>query len=345
MKRPVAVILAIAILGAVAFCFLRPLPGDVLLIVEDKKDKVYTFTESQPFELSGKDAERIDVIYSRITSLGENVAIAMELRSADSRCYTFGSSVYINGEKNYDMELNDLERRYLYTEKYENGSWKACENGGYGMTYPNPYVRYVQWAFSSDDKILFHFPLNTDEPGRYRITFYFRDYIPVSSEDMRVGGSSGDGLYEASFEYDVPGRSLFSSEPRVGAFWMQDWTNDDSHYPDFEGNIAQTTLLITNWRMGHGYLQSEGSGLMRRTDSGEYVSDDTAVVGYALLENNYVNFPDRVYEHHVRPVTLNLMHWEYGAEYRLTLVFTENEDGTGEQRVLQLRLKFAEAEN
>ena len=58
MKRPVAVVLAIAIVGAVAFCFLRPVPGEVPFIVEGRSDTVYTFTEPQPFEARRRSASR-----------------------------------------------------------------------------------------------------------------------------------------------------------------------------------------------------------------------------------------------------------------------------------------------
>ncbi len=339
MKRSVAVILAIAIVGAVAFCFLRPVPGEVQFIIEDKSDKVYTFTEPQPFKLSGKDAERIEAVYKRTTSFLNDPRLALALRSADGGYYTFGSSRFVNGEEHRDKEL----KGDFFTERYENGGWTACENGWWqsdtiGIWPP------VKNAFSSTEELYSSFPLNTDEPGRYRITFYFRDYIPASSKAPRNGGSSGDGLYEASFEYDVPGRSLSSTEPKVGNFWMRDLTNDTPPYPGKQ-NIAQMTLLITNWRIGFGYLQEDGSGIMRRTESGEYVPDDTFIVGYAPQENNYLDPSDKERDHldyYVRPLTMNLLNWEYGAEYRLTLVFTENEDGTGEKCSVTLNFRFDE---
>ncbi len=333
MKRPVAVILAIAIVGAVAFCFLRPLPGDVPFIVEGRSDTVYTFTEPQPFELSGKDAERIEAVYTETFSRGAYTSMGITFRSTDDRCYTFGSTLYTHGEGTGDPEHNSY-----FTEKYENGKWCACENGSMPMWggYLIGRANYVTWAFSSTEEMLpYNIPLNIDEPGRYRITFCFRDYIPSSSEDMRSAGSSGEGLYEASFEYDVPGRSLFSAKPRVGSFTMQDTS---AHYD----TCAELDMVLTNWRIGFGYLQEDGSGIMRRTDSGEYVPDDTVVIAYGFSENNFLLSSEEKRDYYVRPLAVSLLYWEYGAEYRLTLVFTENEDGTGEKCSVTLNLRFDE---
>ncbi len=339
MKRPVAVILAIAIAGAVAFCFLRPVPGKVQFIIEDKSDTVYTFTEPQPFKLYGKDAERIEAVYERTDSFSKYPLLGLALRSADGRYYTLGSSVYVNSEEHRDPEIE----HDFFTERYENGGWTACDNMEWSASGPGFFLPlgYVENAFSSTEERYFAFPLNTDKPGRYRITFYFRDYIPASSKAPRNGGSSGDSLYEASFEYDVPGHSLFSREPKVADFSMLDWTGD-LRYGVVDGTYAHMSMALTNWRIGFGYLQEEGSGIMRRSESGEYVPDDTFIVGYAPRENNYLDPSDEEGDFYVRALTMNLLNWEYGAEYRLTLVFTENEDGTGEECSVTLDLRFDE---
>ncbi len=332
MKRPLAIVLTVAIFATVAMCFLRPMHSSASFIVEDEPGKVYTFTEPQQLELGGRDAERVEIEYVR-TDAHLDSAVVLSFKSADDGCYTLGSSVYKDG-------IEDERGAMFLTERYERGEWRACENVETAVSEISlmPEI-YVRRAFSSSETRTEFVALNTDEPGRYRVTFYFREYIPASTKNMRRGGSSGENLYEAAFEYEVPTRSRFSSEPRVASLSMRDYSDDPDWAERFNTTVAQINLLITNSHIGYGYLQKDECGLVRLGDSGEYVPDNAVRITYGEIIN-YIADPKP--EYYVRPAQMNIWGWEYGAEYRLTMTLTENPDGSGKQYTLTLHLRFDE---
>lgn len=334
MKRPLALVLTIAIFAAVAVCFLRPIHGSVPFIVEDEPDKVYTFAKPEPLELIGRDADLIQAEYVSTSVSMDDAAVILSIKSVDDACYTLGASVYENG-----IEVD--HKPPFITERYENGEWRAYADGWWFVSYVGGVLGNVRPAFSSSEALSESFKLSIDEPGRYRITFYFRDYIPASEKYLHRGGSSGDGLYEASFEYEVPARKLLSTSPRVANFSMRDYSDVSEWAERFGTNVAQINMLITNSHIGYGYFQRDKSRIEMLTDSGEYIPADEVQITYGEVIN-CTDRPEPFDEYCVRPVCTNIWGWEYGAEYRLSMTFTENEDGSGEQYTLTLNLRFDE---
>lgn len=162
------------------------------------------------------------------------------------------------------------------------------------------------------------------EPGRYKCCLYFRE--AVSNENYHY--TTGSERYSISFEYEIP-------EASVNRFDLASLTvveGDDSY-----GLRVDPTIRANRGKPP--YLdRAEGKLEMRTEDGWEDISDLLRL----CPENDKRRFAgndvdgflsqDRMYTEPLDP----------DGEYRITLCYRENEDGTGGRYELTLRLKPVE---
>ncbi len=205
------------------------------------------------------------------------------------------------------------------------GEWDWYSNSMYAMAvlamhdagpkYP------ILWSGESEYTSL---TLPVCEPGRYKCCLYFRE--AVSNENHHY--KTGTDLYSISFEYEIP-------EASVNRF-------DLASLGVLEGDESYGLCVEPTIRANRGkppYLdRAEGKLEMRTEDGWEDISDLLRLCPEddkrRFAGNDVDGFlsQDRMYTEPLDP----------DGEYRITLCYRENEDGTGGLYELTLRLKPVE---
>ena len=355
-RKAIAWTAALLIVAVVAACFLRPAPRD---------KEVYTISQPVKMELYGKDADRFEVYilgFSAVnSSLGPDFRIAV--RSLDGNYYSLGKTVWKNGR---DWWSEGGHGVFGYVERMGEDGWEEYltigDAGTYLAIFSGSIYNFI-WPTEEkapeEDISVTSFPYWT--PGRYRVTMFARDYIPTEEkryENVAVDrfGSSGDELYEFCFEYDVPERT----DAPIDVMLV--------HLETGENRLTGEPYAVLNASLrANGDIRHIQADTMRfeRLDpkTGEYeevtVEDGDAIMDFMDYWPYWENvkwiresiekgrYDDVKYDMEDRLSTLALQRtvlqgWNTEDEYRLTVDFAENVDGSGERYTVAIRLRFTD---
>ena len=174
-------------------------------------------------------------------------------------------------------------------------------------------------------RILLPFPIH--ESGTYRLTYKMRE----STGDY----STGDTLYSISHTVTVP-------EATDSRF--------DIVSVDYIGQGGVYVAIRPNTDGAALYLDRARGTIEKKSDGGEYTDITDTDVGLSmnlLPEDDEGRYYDTATEPRLCGYDDLFMFRQFltlkdAGEYRLTLFFTRNPDGTGEQYTLRLNLKFGE---
>lgn len=359
MKRKImAWTAAILIIAAVSACFLRPL-------ARPRNETLYTISEPVKIELYGKDADRFEVYILGFGTfdrgLDPNFRIAV--RSLDGNYYSLGRTRWVEGwSANHSAFKGphyegDNDTSFGYVERLGEGGWEKCvsmyDTRAYNLGFTGVIYNFI-WPTEQKTPEEYNSEMNLPyrAPGRYRVTMFARDYVPKMDDPyISYEGSSGDRMYEFQFEYEVPERS---EEPiEVMRLHLETGVNE------MTGEV--TALLNASLRANGNirYIQPDTMAFERRDPlTGRYsevVSDSKYGAFWFQNTRTYINAERRLRES-AESGSLNydieevlsiipmynvcLFGWNTRDEYRLSVDFTENVDGSGERYTLTLRLEF-----
>ena len=363
MKRKIiawtAVLLIVAVVAA---CFLRPAPRD---------KEVYTISQPVKMELCGKDADRFEVYVVGFFAWNNDLIpdFKIAVRSLDGNYYSLGKSRWVEGWNTAWYSIvghpydEDAETCFGYVERLGENGWEKVTQIGDAATYMAMFTgRINNFICPKEERTPEEYVSYTNIPyripGHYRVTLFARDYIPpedryYENQGIDQYGSSGDELYEFQFEYEVPKRS---EEPlEVMLLHLEIGGSDMTG--------ATAAILNASLRANENirYVQPDTMVFERRDPlTGRYtevVSDSKYGAFWFQNTRTYINAERRLRES-AESGSLNydieemlttipmynvcLFGWNTRDEYRLSVDFTEHEDGTGERYTLTLRLRFDE---
>ncbi len=229
--------------------------------------------------------------------------------------YTFGARVYCSRPLAF---TNVLVERKTDGEWVEVGSYE-CKTGVMqpGWRLMPPYDLITNGIGILD------VPFSFVDPGKYRITYYFLDFF-IDEEDIANdidGDRLGDEAYHVSHTYTVV---------------------EDSGSPyDILGvgcldNPFGPAYFKVIYRCNNGkpiYFDEFFMGKLEMLDGDEWVEISGEDGGVTSSD-----FPE--YRNYDGKLGIRCSFPDYNREYRLTLRFTENEDGSGEEYLLTLLLAF-----
>ena len=213
----------------------------------------------------------------------------------------------------------------------EDGTVTACGAGA--SRNVSPFDIVVLYP-DSTNVIATDFPFFS-EPGTYRVTYYFRN---VMDEHLPVKQNLGDEEYELSHTVVVPEITdrlfdLLSLDSRGYNPGLK--RGFENTYSDTDKKV---TLILTLRRNGEKTLFAESSKLEWLRD-GKW-EEVPAVEGQESSVDALRSYPEEDDERIVL-VSADGYFPDTEADYRMTIRFTENEDGSGEEYVLTLNLKLA----
>ena len=205
------------------------------------------------------------------------------------------------------------------------GEWDWYSNSMYAMGVLMMHAgQPIYPVLPSGESEYTRLTLPVCEPGRYKCCLYFRE--AVSNENFHY--ETGLERYSISFEYEIP-------EASVNRFDLATLTV-------LEGGESYGLYVEPTIRANRGkppYLdRAEGKLEMKTEDGWEDISDLLRLCPEydkrRFTDNDVYGSlsKDRIYTEPLEP----------GGEYRITLCYRENEDGTGERYELTLHLKPAE---
>lgn len=268
-------------------------------------------------------------------------AYTVPFYSVDGRLYCMGADEYKNGEvvNTADHGLNEEETRLYMNDDAISviGVAERLEDGEPIERYGVFRSLYNTVGFSAvevvDDKPQ-HYEVTCNlfacTPGDYRVTYYFRELIDYDiDEDGRyVNFTTGDELYSVSAEQaftmpEATGKKfdivnvIFSTGSGCLKLILRSM---DGTLPYFADDITVEKLGESGWEIDDGGKTRYGSSVFA-----DYFSD---------FPYPGPGTPATA----VYPIKYGTGELPLAHEYRLTLTFTENEDGSGEQYTLVLRL-------
>ncbi len=343
MKRSIAVALTIIILAAIAVCFLRP--GDPNPDFGNVPEVCRPYNWVEITDCTGDTdvmtAEEVQWLRS------EPGWVVVRLRASKD---VFLSPTRFAG----GAAVDDVSEPYGMIEKLFGGEWQRISDmtphwadiseTSLGVTPPYTFVPGLLATDNpSHDETMdtFRIKIPEYEPGAtYRFTYLFRE---MAQEYPR---ESGDELYSISHTVTIPeatekrfdlvslginehsprsgGIRSFSVEPIIR---VNDGDAPYTHYAEttFEKlvNGRWVTSLGSSDTFWSEMPEVLGKQDFRRLEVYQYRRED--------LSNYYTLDP-----------YLDLYISDASADYRLTLVFCENEDGSGERYTLTLNLRFEE---
>ena len=333
----------------------------------EKEPDTLTFTVPETFT-SGSEGQ-FDVTMLGLTSrnllIYPGIGIELKIQSTDGLYYLFGDTVWEKG-----LLQSGEPGRYGTVEREEGGEWVACgsvfdgsttstTSMGYGLFVPPPRVhgRFIRPYEAAYNHQYMRIELSDTLPGRYRVHVAVQEYSPKWGDDdipfkplngedpLSFGGTTGEATDEIVFEFDIP---RFESGPLgVLGYTLSDESRTDSVIGDRA--IAYFDLLL-HANGDIRYLQNDSVKFEYPDGAGYSEVPDGVVCGFG--SDDYYNYP---YRHlhdkdgidyttpDVVPIgSIIFRDWDRDTTYRLSMTFTENEDGSGETYTLYLYLNFAE---
>ncbi len=243
---------------------------------------------------------------------------------------------YQAGSRRYPGSLPAQENEFGYIEKRsDGGGWEYYSELSYltsdvgGSAVP---------VFRESMPVC----LPSHDPGEYRVTYYFRE--------IRGQSTLGDELYSVSHTYSVPEASgspcdVLGVKATLGGFVPSDW-RDGRVTLTLRGNGGDAPWLDTGnigWEIKSASgrwedVPNEDGASVEAETSAAYVRLASEDSTYGYIYNDVFGCGDAIASYPALDVHIP----ENDAEYRLTLRFTENGDGSGEEYTLSLVFGFAE---
>ena len=168
------------------------------------------------------------------------------------------------------------------------------------------------------------------DSGEYRITYFFREY----TDDGDGGYRTGQELYSVSHEYYVP--EISEKECDLLAVSISDSSN------------SKGVRLAIRSNNGAAPYMSCRDVLIERLSGESWLSDSVSAdvpstqTDYKKYDYMFRLMQVKNQERYMISPKIHCIGVESGHLYRLTVRFTENEDGSGEQYTLTLNLRFDE---
>lgn len=276
-------------------------------------------------------------------SVQDTPALNVSFSAAEGRMLSFGAKHVHHGTR---IGSYVPEYRYGFVEKLIGGEWQTV--GGVSLDhYDNTEPKLLGAERSST--LQFAFPIH--DAGKYRITYYFRDFSLDRDALNVLYYSTGEELYSVSHTVTVP-------EPSDKPFDLIAAGIDASGRPH-ETNVMTARLLFRSNSGAIPYLDTARVHL-ETTNGDRWVDAPTPKevnraafagggVGWVSSNNTSANedltyefrhpFFDR-YEKNCFAVTAHVF-GDPSAQYRLILEFNEGEHRSGETYVLTLYLNFS----
>lgn len=301
MNRKLALVLTVVIFAAIAFCFLRPMDSYDFVTYGEFGNIKSVYLEGDveiPIKVSGET----DLLTVTALEYDGQGGAYIYFRPAEGRKFSMGS-VDVNFKVHPWQDGTPFDLATV--ERYEDGKWAHytdLDHFAFGM----PAIDYTTGPFViSGDQL--RLPLNPPliEPGKYRVTFNFREAFG----DRDSGLSCEETVHHITMEYEIPDAS-------------------SSKY-----DIVYLVVLEPEWRERtdiHFILRAnDGKAPFRRFDKVdiEKLVDGTWEKQDLLANNAILNYYQRDYcssnyrfaDYHVdmiRPLDTD-------SDYRLTMYFTE----------------------
>ncbi len=362
MKRLKTLFSTVLIVALLASCSAKEEYTGPFTFKTESRDGVYHLFEPRKIKTLGVGAEMVDIYYAGRGATNApffETLSYLSVQSKDDSYYTVGLAFWENG-----MDVWDTSGELGYVERLEGDEWVAYyrlydsqARNWYGATN---IVRPAESAGGKDGNVCVNLPLW--EPGTYRAVLTLRDYLPPDDGNDSDMGVSGVKTHAVYFEYEVPewtdepmevllaeptyARRPTASEDGDTAYLnLTLRANTPARYIDYKNVVLERFDEAADDWVGTDYLSwfNEYAGIHILDRYAEQV----------MYEDSFsVSDPERYYastEHSesekYRLSVVSLLGIELGAlepeeEYRITIPFTENEDGTGEQYTIQLRMQF-----
>lgn len=323
MKRPIAIVLTIAIFAAIAVCFLRP--GDLNPDFGYADIHFSSDDDSRKLSLSG-DSDRVEARFIGVGDDGGRTLSVCFWAKDETKTYAFTSSEYANGALIEKTDIPDI-----LVERSGNGCWERCDDVRYTPVMSLPMTASNRRNVVDAPTILnFFFPI--DIAGKYRVTFFFRECAEPHCTASNL--STAGELLSVWFELSVPVKTAFEYD--VYSPYIK--------YVEETGAGIVELLIRSNREQPLPYLDKRSIALFRETQQGQdyagsyldggvqvlYLSDEALfwreVCGWEASFGYYG--------------TIALPDASRSDEYVLKMTFTEHPDGSGEQYTLTLRLRF-----
>lgn len=316
MKRPLAFALTIVVFAVIAVCFLRPINenpdfGNV------PKVAGYGCFEEITDCTGDTDLLTIDAIdWSRST--GGSIAV----RTTPSGVLSFCSQpLDSTGHATGDADKRGLRG---YAEKKVVNSWEYVGEvsivtyySAFGAVPDAGAVALGQFDDWVSRELNLHLP--EYEPGTtYRITYFFRN-------ETESGWS--DELHTVSHTVSLPKRTNKRFD-FISLGWSE--SAGSSIYPEIRVNYGDAPYFL----ISESYQEYRKNGRWEQEElfagASQHLGDGPTVelMSYRLPPNHYNLWCRRVFPDSEHPPT----------DYRLTLVFCDNADGSGERYTLTLYL-------
>lgn len=227
-------------------------------------------------------------------------------------------------------------------EKYEKGKWveygPLFDANAYFMIYgARMYPVITHENVEEDDSYSWTdvvFPI--DEPGKYRLTYYFRESI---DSNWVSPYTTGDELYSISHTVTIPK----ATDKPFDIIALQ--LNAFHYHKDEQGVWTANVDYVIRPNFGGTLYPDDARRTLEKLVDGEWVEAPVpAGKKYALYtcaddyEYRYLSSTWRKDDN----IKEGFMFYfnDPNGEYRIKLDYVENEDGSGERYTLTLRLKF-----
>ena len=308
MKRPLAIVLTIAIFAAIAVCFLRPAPlyyvrGNTLVIVGqsiEKEVRAVDLANEGYLPICENDLVKLEV-HPALGSRG--VMLTFRVQSLnESRGYLFGARIVKDGEERYLSDGRVLDRSTgedvgFVPSMY---GWLTQEDGVYpdGVATPN-------------EPSFFRKHIAANHPGEYTVELYLYEYDP------KTGTLPSEQPHTISFDVEI--KDMPDVMYSCGAYWEQ---------PAGERSMIRVHLPV---------YRADGSYLSVDRDK-EVMLERRTLFGWQKVEDRVadvdgVGDPYATYYIHVLP--------QIGrGDYRLTLELHDVYGKSGETRTVTIRFSF-----
>lgn len=346
MKRSIAIALAIAIFAAVAVCFLRPIDENPNF---GYADRVFSTGHRIPVTDCTGDTDLLRVEYILPDYAHFGCSKGYEIRFTSARDdLVFSYPHYVDGKQ---VSENGIPSDAGLVERFENSEWVDAGTFFYANMYyagSAPFRSPMKMADGSySAAILDSADGLFSTPGLYRFTHYFRECVSDDSFHFETG----EQLYSVSHTLEIP-------EPTTKPFDVLQVMLHSQERREYEHDRKPYVRLHIRLNGGSLYFDTARAELevkdgLRwvevappdgKTSAVRLVSEDLPVYQrYIGADTDAWNSPAKRGEPVIISKTFDFnVDADPAADYRLTLHFSENEDGSGEQHTLTLRLRFDE---
>ena len=338
-KKAICLVIAVIAVCIIAvtvmiFIFARTSSAAQLRMYTTTEDGAYTFPKPQKFEPIGADADKFDIYCVGVMSSYNSFDnwVLLSVRSLDGKYYTIGD-----------------EDGYGYVERYGRDGWETVTEDIWSEEYfvsTDEYGGINSLILPDGEKDLNHTTaklvgLPLLEPGHYRVMFHASGF--VSDFEKRKPRQETYGGLEFGFEYEIPERRFpEDGEMELLSLYMTS--------PEYTSSVRIDPIFITGGTVR--YIRPESIKLERLDPtSGQYLPLEGSI-GFLSESSDpltrYINMltyhGDDSLSAVLVPVTgVQILDWgsfNLDDEYRLSMSFTENEDGSGAEYTANLRLRF-----